>query len=264
MRRTPYLSLAFLLACALLVLLAPWLAPHGINDIVGGNWDGPSSQAWLGTDNLGRDALSRLIFGTRTTLGLAALSTVLAFATGGVLGLFAGLRGGHVDSALSRINDVFMSIPTLVFALVVLSVVPSGAATVCLVVAALEAMRVFRVARALAADAGALDYVEVARLRGEGSIALIFREVLPNVAQALVAEFGLRLVFAVLLISTLSFLGLGLQPPATDWGSLAKENKDGVLFGVWAALIPGAAIALLSLSINALLDWISHRREGTA
>jgi peptide/nickel transport system permease protein len=174
------------------------------------------------------------------------------------------LRGGYVDSALSRINDVFMSIPTLVFALVVLSVVPSGAATVCLVVAALEAMRIFRVARALAADAGALDYVEVARLRGEGSIALIFREVLPNVAQALVAEFGLRLVFAVLLISTLSFLGLGLQPPATDWGSLAKENKDGVLFGVWAALIPGAAIALLSLSINALLDWISHRREGAA
>ena len=264
MRPTPYLSLAFLLACTLLVLLAPWLAPHGINDIVGGNWDGPSSQAWLGTDNLGRDALSRLIFGTRTTLGLAALSTVLAFATGGVLGLLAGLRGGYVDSALSRINDVFMSIPTLVFALVVLSVVPPGATTVCLVVAALEAMRIFRVARALAADAGALDYVEVARLRGEGSIALIFREVLPNVAQPLVAELGLRLVFAVLLISTLSFLGLGMQPPATDWGSLAKENKDGVLFGVWAALIPGAAIASLSLSINALLDWISHRREGTA
>ena len=264
MKHTPYLALGFLLACATLVLFAPWLAPHAVNDIVGGNWDGPSAQAWLGTDNLGRDAWSRLIFGTRATLVLATLSTLLAFATGGVAGLFAGVQGGWFDTVLSRTNDVLMSIPALVFALVVLSVVPPGAVTVCLVVANLEAMRIFRVTRALAADAGALDYVEVARVRGEGSIALIFREVLPNVARPLIGEFGLRIVFAVLLISTLSFLGLGMQPPATDWGSLAKENKDGVMFGVWAALVPGVAIGLLSLSINAVLDRLVYRRGGVA
>jgi peptide/nickel transport system permease protein len=262
MKRRPYSSLAFLLLCALLVVAAPWAARHGVNDIVGGNWDGPSSQAWLGTDNLGRDAWSRLIYGTRTTLVLAAVSTALAFASGGLLGLLAGVLGGWLDAVLARGNDVLMSIPTLIFALVVLSVVPPGAATVCLVVAVLEAMRIFRVTRSLAAGAAALDYVEVARLRGEGVVALIFREVLPNIARPLIAEFGLRIVFAVLLISTLSFLGLGLQPPATDWGSLAKENKDGVLFGVWAALIPGAAIGLLSLSINAVLDWLAQRRRA--
>lgn len=261
MKRAPYLALAFLLVCAALVCFAPWLAPHAVNDILGGNWDGPSASAWLGTDNLGRDTVSRLIFGTRTTVGLALASTALAFLTGGVAGLVAGFHGGWLDAALSRGNDVLMSVPTLVFALVVLSVVPPGATTVCLVVAALEAMRIFRVSRTLCEGAGALEYVEVARLRGEGAAAVIFREILPNIARPLMTEFGLRLVFAVLLISTLSFLGLGLQPPATDWGSLAKENKDGVLFGVWAALVPGAAIALLSLSINAVLDWIPQRRR---
>jgi peptide/nickel transport system permease protein len=262
MKRTPYLSLAFLLLCALLALGAPWLARHGVTEIVGGNWDGPSALAWFGTDNIGRDAWSRLVYGARNTIGLGLLSTLLAFASGGLLGMLAGVAGGWLDTVLSRSNDVLMSIPSLIFALVVLAVTPPGALTVCLVVAALEGIRIFRVTRALAADVAVLDYIEVARLRGEGIAVLIFREVLPNIARPLIAEFGLRLVFAILLISTLSFLGLGLQPPATDWGSLAKENKDGVLFGVWAAMIPGASIGLLSLSINAVLDWLAHRGKA--
>ena len=257
MKRIPYVSLMLLGLFVALIALAPWLAPHGVDDIVGDNWAGPAPFAWLGTDNLGRDTWSRLVYGTRTTIGLAVLSTSLAFIAGGGMGVFAGLHGGRIDAVLSRINDVLMSIPTLVFALIVLSVAPSGATTVCLVVAVLEGMRIFRVTRALSADTAALDFVEVARLRGEGSIALIVREILPNIVRPLVAEFGLRFVFAVLLISTLSFLGLGLQPPTTDWGSLAKVNKDGVLFGIWAGLIPGAAIALLSLSVNTLLDWLT-------
>ncbi|MBE0631488.1 MAG: ABC transporter permease [Burkholderia vietnamiensis] len=253
--RRPWLALGFLLACAVVCVAAPLLAPHAADDVSGGNWETPSRLAWLGTDNLGRDMLSRLLWSTRTTLTLALLSVLFASLTGGVAGLVAGLRGGWLDTVLARLNDVLMSIPALVFALVALSVVTPGALTLCIVVGLLEGMRLFRVTRALAASVSPLDYVDVARLRGDRLATLIVREVLPNIATPLVAELGLRLVFAVLLIATLSFLGLGLPPPATDWGSLAKDNKDGVLFGVSAALFPGLLIAAFSLSVNRVLEW---------
>ncbi|CAG9202253.1 Peptide/nickel transport system permease protein [Paraburkholderia tropica] len=257
--RRPWLALAFLLACAAICVAAPLLAPHAVDDVIGGNWEPPSRLAWLGTDNLGRDMLSRLLWSTRTTLTLALLSVLLAALTGGAAGLVAGLRGGWIDSVLARLNDVLMSIPALVFALIALSVVTPGALTLCIVVGLLEGMRLFRVTRALAASVSPLDYVDVARLRGDRLATIIVREVLPNIATPLVAELGLRLVFAVLLIATLSFLGLGLPPPATDWGSLAKDNKDGVLFGVSAALFPGLLIAAFSLSVNRVLEWRTRR-----
>lgn len=242
-----------------IAVFAPWIAPHQVSDVVGGVWEAPSATALLGTDNLGRDLLSRIIWGARITLAVAALATLIAFVAGVSLGLLAAMKRGWVDQALSRGNDLLMAIPTLIFALVVLAVLPKNIVVLVFVMAALDATRVFRVSRAVAADIAVLDYVEVARMRGEGWGWIMLREILPNAAAPLLAEFGMRFAFAVLFLSTLSFLGLGIQPPVADWGSLVKENKDGLLFGIFAALIPGGAIVLLAISVNVIVDWILSR-----
>ncbi|PYE28729.1 peptide/nickel transport system permease protein [Rhizobium sp. PP-WC-2G-219] len=246
-------------AFVLLAAFAPWLAPHPVSDVVGGVWDPPSANALLGTDNIGRDLFSRLVWGARVTFVIAALSTAIAFLLGVLLGFYAAVRGGWIDQVLSRLNDLMMAIPTLIFALVVLAVLPKTMVVLVLVMATLEATRVFRVSRAIAADLVVLDYVEVARLRGESWRWVILREILPNALSPLLAELGLRFAFAILFLSTLSFLGLGVQPPIADWGSLVKENKDGLLFGVFAALIPGAAIAILVICINLVVDWMLQK-----
>ena len=266
-RASPLVILAFLILALFLItaIFAPWIAPHKVSDVVGGVWEGPSEAARLGTDNLGRDLLSRIILGAQVTLAVAALATLIAFIVGVALGLLAAMKGGWVDQALSRGNDLLMAIPTLIFALVVLAVLPKNLVVLVLVMAALDATRVFRVSRAVATDIAVLDYVEVARMRGEGWGWIMLREILPNAAAPLLAEFGLRFAFAVLFLSTLSFLGLGIQPPVADWGSLVKENKDGLLFGIFAALIPGGAIVLLAISVNVIVDWVlsrSSRRRG--
>ncbi len=266
-RASPLVVLAFLVLGLFVItaIFAPWIAPHKVSDVVGGVWEGPSEAARLGTDNLGRDLLSRIIWGAQVTLAVAALATLIAFIVGVALGLLAAMKGGWVDQALSRGNDLLMAIPTLIFALVVLAVLPKSLVVLVLVMAALDATRVFRVSRAVATDIAVLDYVEVARMRGEGWGWIMLREILPNAAAPLLAEFGLRFAFAVLFLSTLSFLGLGIQPPVADWGSLVKENKDGLLFGIFAALIPGGAIVLLAISVNVIVDWVlssSSRRRG--
>ena len=266
-RASPLVVLAFLVLVLFVItaIFAPWIAPHKVSDVVGGVWEGPSEAARLGTDNLGRDLLSRIIWGAQVTLAIAALATLIAFIVGVALGLLAAMKGGWVDQALSRGNDLLMAIPTLIFALVVLAVLPKNLVVLVLVMAALDATRVFRVSRAVATDIAVLDYVEVARMRGEGWGWIMLREILPNAAAPLLAEFGLRFAFAVLFLSTLSFLGLGIQPPVADWGSLVKENKDGLLFGIFAALIPGGAIVLLAISVNVMVDWVlsrSSRRRG--
>lgn len=244
---------------ASIALFAPLLAPHPVNMVVGDVWAPPSAEAWLGTDNIGRDLLSRLIWGTRITLAIALSATVIAFCIGVPLGFLAALKRGWLDQLLSRLNDLMMTIPTLIFALVVLTVLPKNTTVLVLVMAVLEATRVFRVSRAVAADIVVLDYIEIARLRGENWLWIILREIMPNARGPLLAEFGLRFIFAILFLSTLSFLGLGVQPPMADWGSLVKENKDGLMFGVFAALIPGATIALLAISANFVVDWVMQR-----
>ncbi len=152
-----------------------------------------------------------------------------------------------------------MAIPSLIIALVVLSVLPLNLTVLILVMGVLDATRVFRLSRAVAMDITVMDYVEAARLRGEGGRWIIFREILPNAMSPLVAEFGLRFIFAVLFISTLSFLGLGIQPPLTDWGGMVKENKDALIYGKSAALMPALAIAVLAISVNLVADWILSR-----
>jgi peptide/nickel transport system permease protein len=249
------LTAAFVFAA----VFAPWIAPYGEGQIVGSLWQPFSAQHWLGTDNLGRDLLSRMIYGARTTLFIAALATVLSFTMGSILGFTAAVVGGWIDQVMSRLVDLLMSIPTLIFALVVLSVLPANTLTLVLVMGVLDSTRVYRLARAVAVDINVMDFVEAAKLRGEGRGWIIFREILPNALSPLVAELGLRFIFAVLFLSALSFLGLGVQPPEADWGGMVKENKEGIVFGIPAALIPAAAIALLAISVNLVADWILNR-----
>ncbi len=240
-------------------ILAPWVAPYGQGQIVGVVWGERSPEFLLGTDNLGRDILSRLIWGAQTTLLIAGLATALAFTLGSILGFFAAVWGGWVDMGLSRMIDLLMSIPTLIFALVILSVVPSTIPLLIVVMGVLDSTRVFRLSRAVAADIAVMDYVEAARLRGEGRAWIVFREILPNALAPLVAELGLRFIFAVLFLSSLSFLGLGVQPPDADWGSMVRENREGIVFGVPAALLPAGAIAALAISVNLVADWALKR-----
>ncbi len=240
-------------------LFAPWIAPYGMAEIVGDVWEPSTSEHLLGTDSIGRDLLSRMIYGGRTTIWIATAATLLSFSLGATLGFMAAVSGGWVDQLLSRFIDLIMSIPTLIFALVVLSVMPVTVNVLILVMGLLDSTRVFRLARAVAVDIAVMDYVEAARLRGEKAAWIIFREILPNALSPLVAEMGLRFIFMVLFVSTLSFLGLGVQPPQADWGGIVKENKEGIVHGIPAALAPAIAIATLAISVNLVADWVLTR-----
>ncbi|MGX5848736.1 ABC transporter permease [Mesorhizobium sp. PL10] len=262
-KRIPIPALIGIVLTAMFVVaavFAPWIAPHGNAEIVSDvPWEPMSAAHWLGTDNLGRDLLSRMIYGARVTLFIAVLATALSFSLGAILGFSAAVFGGWFDTLLSRLVDLLMSIPTLIMALVVLSVLPTNLVTLILVMGVLDSTRVYRLSRAVAVDINVMDYVEAAKLRGEGSGWIIFREILPNALSPLVSELGLRFIYAVLFLSTLSFLGLGVQPPDADWGGMVKENKDGIVFGIGAALFPAAAIAALAISVNLVADWILNR-----
>ncbi len=240
-------------------VFAPLIAPYPMDQIVGDVWQPRSAAHWLGTDNLGRDLLSRMIYGARTTIFIAATATAISFILGSVLGLTAAVLGGWFDTLMSRFVDLLMAIPTLIFALVVLSVLPTTLVTLILVMGILDSTRVYRLSRAVAIDINVMDFVEAAKLRGEGKLWIIFREILPNTLSPLVSELGLRFIYAVLFLSALSFLGLGVQPPQADWGGMVKENKDGIVFGIAAALIPAAAIAALAISVNLVADWVLNR-----
>jgi peptide/nickel transport system permease protein len=250
-----FVTLLFVLAA----ILAPWIAPYPDAAIVGDVWAPASAAHWLGTDNLGRDLLTRLLYGARITLFIAFLATALSFTLGASLGFSAAVIGGWFDELLSRFVDLIMSIPTLIFALVVLSVLPTTTLTLILVMGILDSTRVFRISRAVAVDINVMDFVEAAKLRGEGRLWIIFREILPNALSPLVAELGLRFIFAILFLSALSFLGLGVQPPESDWGGMVKDNKEGIVFGIPAALLPAAAISILAISVNLVADWILNR-----
>lgn len=262
LKRIPLPALIGMIFTALFLIaaiFAPWIAPYGNGQIVGDVWQPASSQFWLGTDNLGRDLLSRMIYGARITIFIAVLATALSFILGATLGFSAAVLGGWFDTGMSRLVDLLMAIPTLIFALVVLSVLPSTLVTLILVMGILDSTRVYRLSRAIAVDIEVMDYVEAAKLRGEGMGWIIFREILPNALSPLISELGLRFIYAILFLSALSFLGLGVQPPDADWGGMVKENKDGIVFGIGAALIPAAAIAILAISVNLVADWILNR-----
>ncbi len=243
-------------------LFAPLLAPFPERAVVGSQFQPWDSTHWLGTDRLGRDMLSRLIYGARNTVGIAFATTALAFLVGSVLGIWAALRGGWLDQILSRFVDALMAIPALIFSLLLLTIFGTSVLTLILVIAAVDATRVYRIARSVAQGVVVMDYIEAARLRGEGTAYLIGREILPNALAPLVAEFGLRFCFVFLTISSLSFLGLGIQPPTADWGSMVRDNATLITFGDVTPLLPAGAIALLTVAVNFVVDWQLYRASG--
>lgn len=247
---------------AVVAIGAPLFAPFAEAQIVGAQFEPWGEEYLIGTDALGRDMLSRLIWGARNTVGVAVLTTLLAFLIGSVLGLLASALGGWVDLALSRVVDLLMAVPALIFTLLALSALGPGVMNLVLVIAILDATRVFRLARATAMNVMVMDYVEAAQLRGEGTWWLIRHEVLPNIAAPLVAEFGLRFCFVFLTISSLSFLGLGMPPPMADWGSMVRDNAGLISFGDITPLLPAAAIAVLTVAVNFVVDWMLHRASG--
>ena len=259
---TAMLGMALIALYAVVAIGAPLLAPFGEAEIVGAQFEPWGGEFVLGTDALGRDMLSRLIWGARNTVGVAVLTTFLAFLIGSVLGLLAAALGGWVDMALSRVVDLLMAVPALIFTLLALSALGPGVTNLVLVIAVLDATRVFRLARASAMNVMVMDYVEAAQLRGEGLWRLIRHEVLPNIAAPLVAEFGLRFCFVFLTISSLSFLGLGMPPPMADWGSMVRDNAALITFGDITPLLPAAAIAVLTVAVNFVVDWMLHRASG--
>ena len=244
---------------ALAAIFGPWLAPYGEAAVVGDVWAPISAAHWLGTDNLGRDLLSRLLYGAQTSIFIALAITLISFTLGATFGFFAAVVGRWVDQLLSRLVDVLMAFPTLILALLVLSVLGSSIPVLIAVSAILDSTRVYRLSRAVAMDVEVMDFVEVARLRGERLWWIMSREVFPNTLPPLVAEFGLRFCFAFLFISALSFLGLGIQPPAADWGGMVKDNANAISFGLAAPLIPAAAIAILTIGVNLVVDWFLHK-----
>ena len=245
-----------------IAVFAPILTPYGESQIVGPEFDVWGDKFILGTDNLGRDMLTRLIYGARNTLGIAFMTTVLAFIVGGGLGLLASILRGWVDQVLSRIIDIFMAIPVLIFALVLLTIFGSSVQNLIIIIALLDSTRVFRLCRAVGMNVAVMDFVEVAKLRGEGLPWIMFREILPNIMPPLVVEFGLRFCFVFLLIAALSFLGVGIQPPTADWGSMVRDNATLITYGDITPLLPAAAIALLTVGVNFVVDWFLHKTSG--
>ena len=247
---------------SIVAIFAPFIAPYGEREILGRAFELWSDKYILGTDNLGRDMLSRMIFGARNTIGLALSITILAFLLGSLTGMIAAALGGWVDQILSRIVDVLMSIPSLIFALLILSIFGTSVPYLIATITVIDATRVFRLARATAMNVVVMDYVEVARVRGEKLDWVIRKEILPNITAPLLAEFGLRFCFVFLFISALSFLGLGIQPPAADWGSMVRDNASLITFEDITPLLPAGAIALLTVAINFIVDWMLHKSSG--
>ncbi len=264
----------FVVACyAFVAIFAPLLAPFGEAEIFAKAdlpwaWHDGNAKHFFGTDQIGRDTLSRLIYGARNTIGIALVTTCLSFLIGGSLGLIAAINRSWLDQFLSRGIDVLMSIPSLIFALMLLSIFGSSIPSLIMIIAVLDSTRVYRLTRSVAINVAIMDYVEAATLRGEGLEWIMRREILPNIMTPLVAEFGLRFSFVFLTIAALSFLGLGIQPPTADWGSMVRDGSRFIQFVAfdWTlalpSLLPAGAVALLTVAVNFVVDWFLHMTSG--
>ena len=270
-RKSPYTArfgVTVILFYVLVALLAPLLAPYGEAQVFPAPYEPWSATHIFGTDQIGRDIFSRMIYGARNTVGIAVATTLLSFLIGGSLGLAAAIDRRWIDQIFSRSVDVLMAIPSLIFALVLLSIFGSTVLNLIMIIAVLDATRVFRLTRSVAVNVVVMDYVEAAKLRGEGLGWVMRREILPNILPPLIAEFGLRFCFVFLTIAALSFLGVGIQPPTADWGSMVRENANLLQFAQYdlraglTPLLPAAAIALLTVAVNFVVDWFLHKTSG--
>ena len=265
---TAWLGMIIVSSYFFVAIFAPYLAPYGeaqIFKVPYAPWDNIHI---FGTDRLGRDILSRLIYGARNTMGIALTTTFLAFLIGVGFGLLSAILRGWVDQILARFVDILMAIPSLIFALMLLSIFGSTALNLILIIAVLDSTRVFRLARAVGMNVVVMEYVEAARLRGEKISWIMGREILPNVLPPLVAEFGLRFCYVFLMIASLSFLGVGIQPPTADWGSMVRDTGELIQFAAYdvtaamTPILPAAAIGILTIGVNFVVDWFLYLTSG--
>jgi peptide/nickel transport system permease protein len=258
-------SLAILGFWVVVAVLGPLILPQDPTDFISDDSFAAVPGAWLGTDHMGRDLASRLLGGARVTLGMSVLAALIAHLLGGSLGILGAIRGGVMDAVTSRIVDVLLSLPKIVVGLVVVAVLGPSLTVLVVMAGIVYACGVFRIARALAADVLVIDFVRAARARGEGTAWIMFGEVLPNIIRPLAADFAIRVSFAILFISSLGFLGLGVQPPLADWGALVHDNISGLAAGSFAPIWPALAIASVTISLNLLVDsWTRGQDTGSA
>ena len=242
----------------LLAVAGPWLAPHEVGAIISeSHFEAPGINTLLGTDMLGRDILSRLLYGARMTVGVALAATVLGFLIGMAAGFSAAEIKGRYDDFMLWLADMMLSFPPLLLALIIIASLSSSLPVLICTIAVLHASRVARVSRAVAMNIAALEFVEVARARGESLVSILVREIWPSTIRPLAVEFGLRLTYSILFLSSLSFLGLGIQPPDADWGSMVRENLNALQTGTYlAVLLPAFSIAILTVGVNLIVDWL--------
>ncbi len=263
-----YCAVGVVVFWLLICFIGPTLAPFHEMDIEGDDsfLDAYTSEYGtfhLGTDYLGRDTYSRVLYGARNTIGISLAATLLAYLIGITLGILAAVKGGWIDMVISRINDSILALPSIMLGLIVVAALGTSIPNLIAIAAIIYASSVFRIARALGLDIMVQDFVEAAQTRGEGIWWIIKSEILPNAAMPLATDFGLRLVFVVLFISSMSFLGLGVPPPAADWGSMVRENLQGLTYGSWAAIWPALAIASFTIAVNLIVDDISAKSGGS-
>ena len=255
-------GLAVIVICFAAATFGPMFAPYEIGALVAPDVFESFSMAHpLGSDYLGRDVLSRLLSAIRYTVFLAFFATVLASSLGTGLALFAAVSARWIDETLSRFMDTLISIPSKIFALVMIAAFDSSLQLLLIVAAIAYMPGAYRIARSLAVNLNQMDYVEVARARGEQSAYVALREILPNMIHSVLADFGLRFVYIVLLLSGMSFLGLGVQPPNSDLGSLVRENISGLPEAAPAIVVPALAIAALTVGVNLFIDSLSGKRQ---
>ncbi len=281
---TASFGILIIIGYAVVSIFADFIAPYGqadifdkINLLPGGDPAlGGDPAHLLGTDQIGRDLLTRLIYGGQNTVGIAFATTCLAFFIGTSLGFLAATLGGWFDQLISRLVDTMMAIPQLIFALLLMTIATAWAGSerslltiyMVVIIAVLDSTRVFRLARAVGMNIVVMDFFEAAKLRGEKMSYLIFKEILPNAYAPLLAEFGLRFCFVFLTIAALSFLGIGIQPPLADWGTMVKDLSQFINFAAFSPLtaalplMAAGAIALLTVAVNFVVDWMLHRSSG--
>lgn len=252
--------------CLLMLFLAffgPLFAPHSPTALLGAPYSAPSAQFPLGTDFLGRDVLSRVLWGGRTVVVLATVATATAYAIGATVGLIAGSGRSLLDSLLMRSMDVLLSFPPILFLLVLAA--GFGASTVALVVGIvlIHVPGISRVVRAAAAETSVRGFVEAAVARGERLPIILYREVLPNIWPTVAADAGPRFTVSILLVAAINFLGLGLRPPTADWALMISENRIGLTIQPLAVVVPALLIALLTVSVNLVADAFARSRGGS-
>jgi peptide/nickel transport system permease protein len=256
-------GLALVVAACSLAIFGPFFAPHRPDEIFGFAFAAPSSDHPLGLDYVGRDVLSRFLWGGRTALFIALIGTTLGFLIGVPVGLISAYRRGWLDEVFGRTTDLFLAFPSLILALLLLAAFGTSMTLVVLAIAITTIPGVVRIARAAALEIVDLPYIEAARARGERVDYVLLREMFPNVRQPLLVDYGIRLTGAILLVAALSFLGLGLQPPAADWGLMVGENRVALTVQPWPVIVPVCAIAALTIGINLMIDGY-RRRAGVS